>query len=585
MNDPQVERLLKRLEREKSARLQAEDLLERKSLELYQSNCALQELTACLEGEVNRRTQELEKTFQHLTELNNELKQSEARLKRQMFAINEHTLVCRTDLKGVIEAVNERFVTSSGFSREELLGSTHTMLSSGQQDEAFYENLWSTILRGDAWSGVICNRKKSGELYWQDTTIVPFFDRNDALEHFLSISNDVTELYLAKEAAEASNRAKSNFLANMSHEIRTPMNGILGMTDLALHTKDDATRVEYLRVVQGSAKSLLVVIDDILDYSKIEANRLEIVSEPFSIRHAIDEWTKPLESMAKVKGLEFGATVDGALPEAIEGDALRIRQIVTNLIGNSMKFTEHGSIRMAVTSVACNKAKVKIRYAVKDTGIGIAPDRLEAIFEVFSQADNSTTRKYGGTGLGLSICRKLVEMMGGSIYAVSELGVGSEFVFEIEHAIANPEDIAIEVASASDEVVSLIDRPLKVLLAEDDKVNQLLATKLLSGWGHEVVLAANGQAAVDLFVDTPDFDIVLMDMQMPVMDGLAATRLIRAHETTAGLLHTPILGVTANVLETDRLNCMQAGMNDFLGKPLNKDLLRAKIQKLTVSRA
>lgn len=580
-----IERLRKRLEREKAARKEAERLLEEKSLELYRSNCDLQVLADNLESEVKGRTAALEHALSELRSSSLETRRAASRLRQQMFAIGQHTLVCMTDLQGCLTYVNEKFIECCGYSESELLGSSHRLLSSHTHDEAFYDDLWQTIKAGNVWHGVICNRKKGGDLYWQDTTIVPFVDAEGELEYFLSISNDVTELLEAKRAAEESSKAKSYFLANMSHEIRTPMNGILGMSDLALHTNDEATRLEYLKIVQSSARSLLVIIDDILDYSKIEANRLEIVNEPFSLRGAIQDWVLPLKTMAQVKALDFEASVDDSIPNALIGDAMRLRQIVTNLIGNSLKFTEHGAIRLRVDALQQTDKEVTVRYAVTDTGIGIASERLNAIFEEFSQADSSTSRRYGGTGLGLSICGRLVGLMHGSIHVNSQEGHGSEFYFDITHRLASDSDlIQTQTTSEIDEAMCLLERPLKVLLAEDDKVNQILAIKLLNGWGHEVVLANNGQEAFDNYQRETDWDIVLMDMQMPIVDGLQATRMIRAHEREIGSRAVPILSVTANVLDTDRVACMQAGMNDFLAKPLNKELFRAKLTKLTLSR-
>lgn len=578
-----VARLQKRLERERAARKEAERLLEEKSLELYRSNCDLQVLADNLESEVKGRTVALEQALSELRVSSLESRQAASRLRQQMFAIGQHTLVCMTNLQGQLTYVNEKFIECCGYSELELLGASHRLLSSNTHDDAFYAVLWKTINAGDVWSGVICNRKKNGDLYWQDTTIVPFFDADGELESFLSISNDVTALLEAKRVAEESSKAKSYFLANMSHEIRTPMNGILGMSDLALHTNDEATRLEYLKIVQSSARSLLVIIDDILDYSKIEANRLEIVHEPFSLRGAVQDWVLPLKTMAQVKALEFEVSIEDSLPDALIGDAMRLRQIVTNLIGNSLKFTEHGSISLSIRALEIGESEITLRYGVLDTGIGIAPERLSDIFEEFSQADSSTSRRYGGTGLGLSICSRLVKLMDGSIRVNSRLGQGSEFYFDITHALATDcELMEVKTLSGVDEALCALERPLKILLAEDDKVNQILAIKLLKGWGHEVVLANNGREAFDKYQAGEDWDIVLMDMQMPMVDGLQATRMIRDYEREVLARSVPILGVTANVLDADRVACMQAGMNDFLAKPLNKDLFKAKLTKLAL---
>ena len=515
-----------------------------------------------------------------------------------------------TDTCGTIQWVNPEFTRLTGYSLEEAIGQNPRILKSGKQDQVFYLNLWETILSGRAWAGELQNLRKDGQLYIEEMTISPVRSVTGEITNFVAIKQNITErkrieteLLRAKELAEVANRAKSEFLANMSHEIRTPMNGIIGMTDLALDTNLTEEQRDYLGTVKQSAAALLNVINDVLDFSKIEAGKMDLEVTVFSLEELLRETMKFLALRAHEKNLEFSYGLADDIPPLLSGDPFRLRQILINLISNAIKFTERGKITVTAGLQSASGRNVMVHFQVCDTGVGIAKVKQEYIFQPFSQADSSTTRKYGGTGLGLSISACIVEMMHGRIWVESSPGVGSAFHFTAEFAAGgafptdntpNSErlngvsalvvDDALPAGSpATSRLAERTARPdilagqaaLRILLAEDNAINQRLAVRLLEKAGHTVAVAENGSRALAM-VQSDKFDLVLMDVQMPEMDGFEATAAIRNLELQTHA-HISIIAMTAHAMKGDRERCLQAGMDGYIAKPINRAELLALI--------
>jgi two-component system sensor histidine kinase/response regulator len=390
-------------------------------------------------------------------------------------------------------------------------------------------------------------------------------ERMHELTQQLQISQ--AQMREAKEGAELANRSKGQFLANMSHEIRTPMNAIVGMTRIALESELTSDQRDCLEAVRTSADALLEIINDILDFSKIEAGKLDLESIPFSISDVLDDTLTVFSWRAREKGLELSVRRDADVPEMLLGDPGRLRQILVNLIGNGIKFTERGEVRASVapTRNADGRDTIRLQFAVRDTGIGIPADKQASIFRAFEQADGSTTRKYGGTGLGLAITQHLVELMGGRLQVESRPGEGSTFHFTAAFGRAVSAPIPVPIV-APPIFPSRRSKSLEVLLVEDGVINQKLAIRLLEKKGHRVTIACNGKEALTA-LERQSFDVVLMDLQMPEMGGLEATDIIRRRENGTGR-HVPIVAMTARALRGDEERCLQAGMDGYVSKPV-----------------
>ncbi len=473
-----------------------------------------------------------------------------------------------TDREGRVVWVNPAFTTLTGYAREDVVGQTPRLLQSGQHPPGFYEDFWRTITSGAVWSGELQNRRKDGTIYPEEMTVTPVRGADGEIANFIAIKRDITErkraeaaLISARNAADAANQMKSQFLAMMSHELRTPLNGLIGFTELLRATPLSVEQAEYVATMRASSETLLAVINDILDYSKVESGRLELEQAPFPVRDVVTDAVRLFGPRAREKGIALGVRVDDAVPATIRGDVTRLRQVVANLVGNAVKFTEAGRVDVVVQ--ALHGAAPRLRLAVADTGIGIPADRIERLFQPFSQVDASTTRRYGGTGLGLSICDQLVRLMGGTLTVTSTVGRGSTFLVDV------PMDVAEDGAARPGDDGQRLDPtcgerfPLAILVVEDNLVNQKLARATLRKLGYAPEIVDSGPAAIDR-VRRGGIECVLMDVQMPGMDGFEATRAIRALPGGDALY---VSAMTAHSMEGDSQRCLDEGMNDYLAKP------------------
>ncbi len=636
--------------------------------------------------------------------LHTDLEDTKRELVDVQMAIDHHCIVAVTDRRGTIIRANDLFCELSQYPLDELVGQNHRILNSGHHSSEFWKIAWATIGRGNVWRREVKNRAKDGSLYWVDTSIVPILDERGKPKQYVAVRTDITsrkhaeaQARHAAAQAERAARAKSDFLATMSHEIRTPMNGVAGMAHLLGETGLNDEQGRYLTALSTSANALLILIDDILDYSKLEAKKFEIDAAPFSLRELMGGVDELLSIKAEQKAVEFAAVVDRDIPDQLIGDAGRLRQILVNLGNNAVKFTHSGSVVIEVKAdpaAGDTDEPGLLHFSVTDTGIGMTQETADRMFTPFTQADASTVRKYGGTGLGLSIAQKLCGLMGGVVTVESAAGAGSVFRFSIRLATrdraATPDAAPLsvllisgvgprrralveglaflncqvqvnhEVPARSDAAVvmyrpktttdavtgslSVIGSPLvrgknvvvtlpiqqlqqadelrgmgfdavlsepyalrdleralrpgqgrqgrqgsqtaqadaaglrgRVLLVDDNRINLMLAEALLSKLGIEVSTRTDGHQAVEAVVNG-DFDLVLMDCQMPEMDGYEATRQLRAMEGRFADL--PIVALTAGAMKSDRDACFAAGMTDYLTKPIEVERLKSVLERL-----
>ncbi|MBF0383381.1 MAG: response regulator [Magnetococcales bacterium] len=665
-------------------------------------------------------------------------KKTEEALQKLSSAVRQSpSSVVITDTDGVIEYVNPKFSSITGYTLEEVTGKSTNILKSGNTTSEEYKSLWDSILNGREWRGELLNRKKNGELFWEFASISAMRSELGDIVNFIAVKEDISErkhleenmhsllrsldskveertieCQLAVKDAIKANEAKSEFLANMSHEIRTPMNAIIGLSHLVRQTDLSYKQQDYLTKISNAAESLLNIINDILDFSKIEAGKLDVESIPFSLSGVLEGVNSLFSEKAEEKHLKFTISNSTDIPDILIGDPLRVKQIVTNLAGNAIKFTSNGEVTVQVDLMELSESDVTILFIVKDSGIGMSEEQISNLFQAFQQSDTSTTRKYGGTGLGLSICKKLTELMGGKIDVTSQLGKGSEFrvtftfkigavdslksrllgkncfgarllivdnrpaALEIMQNIAEELEFKVLSASSGTEAIDIVrsmdkdgnpiqvvlmdwkmsemdgiktaqiinedqsltatphiimitaddrdemarqanglalsgflqkpltssmlinavvrafnkdandDRSLdtsqlglelaadirgaRILLVEDNPINQQVAKELLELAGLVVHIAINGLEAVNAIDNDTSFDAVLMDIQMPVMNGYDAAKKIRKQPSCSGI---PIIAMTANAMIGDRENCLSAGMNDHIAKPIDPRVL------------
>ena len=526
-------------------------------------------------------------------------KQDEAQLRKLSQAVEQSpssNIIC--DTSGVIEYVNEAFTAITGYPEQESLGRKAGFIKSGETSPETYAELWQTLRNGQVWQGEFINRRKNGEIYDDFSIISPLRQADGQITHYISIQKDITqkkliekeldlhrrdlealvqtrtrELIEAKMQAETANQAKSDFLANISHEIRTPMNAIIGFNALCLRTGVNEKQKDYLTKIGSAAQSLLHLINGVLDHSKIEAGQMLLESIPLSVEQIVANTRNLLETQAAEKGLKIYAGIASDISRfPLLGDPLRLKQVLLNLCSNAIKFSSRGEIQIRCKLELFSSTSVTLLFSVQDSGIGISAEQIDILFQPFTQADTSTTRRFGGTGLGLSICRGLVENMGGRIWVESKINTGSTFFFTAQLGVGTGNEAApVPLASLEQEMLRL--RGARVLLVEDNAFNQQVLSEILAESGLVVDIAKNGLEAIRQ-LDMQRYDAVLMDIQMPVMDGCTACQLIRQNPLFKVV---PIIALTANVSQSEKLRCEQAGMNDHLAKPIDPELLFASL--------
>ena len=543
MSVDESEKWKKRLERERAARREAEHLLEHKSLELYEANNSLAQ-------EVARKGSELEEREQ---------------LFRSVFYASMDGGILLSE-RGRILEVNQSLLRMLGVVQEHLVGKGGASLCA-QEDRLLARNSFKEVVK-TGYCRFECDLVRAdgtefpAEIVGSRAKVGGEMIINGVIRDVTKKRRNLVTLREAYDEAERANQAKSLFLASMSHEIRTPLNGILGFTELVLGSEVSEEQRRHLDMVKSSGDILIEIIHDLLDFSKIESGQLILEDAEFDVEEMLKEVLTVNSPQALEKNLEVSLEVEEGIPQMLKGDLMRVRQVVMNLVANAIKFTEEGFVKINAV-----EEDGWLRIAVADSGVGIEEEKREMLFDAFSQADASTTRRFGGTGLGLAICRTLARTMGGDVEAYGELGEGSRFVFSIPLREGDGGEGALIVGAANDDT----DREevqYSVLIAEDNTINARLLTIVLQRLGHEVHVAKTGGEVLELLRGGEKFDLILMDRHMPEMDGVEATRKIRAGEAGDDVAAIPVIAVTASALEEDREACLEAGMNAFLAKPL-----------------
>jgi len=530
--------------------------------------------TLRLKNLVDERTQELEQEHAALLLLSHDKEKLSMALEQSLSS------VMITDLNAHIEYVNQAFVNSTGYSREELIGQKPSLFKSGKTNRATYDELWSNLLDGKAWQGEVINVNKQGEEFIELTWISPIRQADGTISHYLSVKEDITErkkndllLVAAKEKAEKLTQAKSQFLANMSHEIRTPMTAIIGFSDLALLDELPTETRIYLQDINTASNHLLTILNDILDISKLDTGHMSITPSPFDLNSLLTSVYNLFVKTAQLKGLALSLDVAENVPNNLIGDSTRLRQVLINLLGNAIKFTQQGAVTLSVTLQQLNATEARLLFSVIDTGIGISAEQQDKLFKPFSQVDDGFSRNFEGTGLGLAISQQLIQLMGSGITLVSKLKLGSCFSFELllPLALLTTIDAPKLILDSQETALSGI----KILVVEDDAFNQKIVNQVLTRCGANVTFADNGlEALAKLAQDA--FDVVLMDLHMPIMNGFETILEIRKQARFAEL---PVIALSAGVTKEEKQRYLDVGMNDFIAKPINKLELLATLER------
>ncbi|WP_411349930.1 ATP-binding protein [Paenibacillus sp. WLX2291] len=496
--------------------------------------------------------------------------------------------------------VNSHFTDLTGYTHEEAVGHNCRFLQGEDTNPTAVQMFRDALATRTSATIEILNYRKDGTSFWNEVNLDPIFDQNGECHYFVGIQFDITkrkeaefQVMDAKDQAESANVAKSRFLANISHEIRTPLNGIIGMTELILLNEVEEDLRDNMKIVQNSAETLLTLINDILDFSKAEAGKMSLESIEYNLYELMDMTIKAHRPLTLQKKINLNLHIGHNVPEIVYGDPHRLKQVLNNLISNAVKFTRHGAVDVSVNGAGDTGEEIQLHFRIKDTGLGIAAKDLNKLFQSFSQVDDSQSREFGGTGLGLVISQQIVELMNGSITVESEQGQGSTFQFTIPvryPAKSNPRsDASTVVKKLSETVVAHqpklvhgLDKQsarLNVLLADDDRISCIITSRMLNKLGYYVDVVDNGLEVIRMLEQDDSYDLVLMDIQMPVMDGLKSTQAIRNSNTIANR-NIPIIAVTANAFKDDEDNVIAAGMNGALSKPVQMERLAELGQQL-----